>query len=229
MARKDYDGKLNVWYRTDADGDNSELDEDANATLDDGHENPWLSDIPNKETLGSDGRRLNYHGWHLWAMGVSTSKATDLQVDDLDLKKNEHITAVRFEFGRVEKSFTTRQKGWDRKTLKDPHDDISLVDVDHSEDFAPAIMNMRASSFYNQGTSLENAARVDLFRNGGGDSLEDHDEDYVVQRPKKVTRETLAQTNDPSQPILLAATGLLFLGFGAMRASADRASILNRY
>lgn len=224
VAREDYDGKLNVWYRTNADGDDNEVDGTANATLDDGHENPWLSDASNKEVLGTDGRRLDYHGWHLWAAGISTSKATALQVDDLNLENNEHVTAVRFEFGRVERGFTTRRKGWDRKDLKDPHDDISSTDADHGKDFAPAIMHMRASASYTQDTSLENSARVDMFRNGGGDDLEDHDEDYVVQRPKKVTRETLAQTNDPSQPILLAAMGLLFLGFGAMRigSRADR-------
>ena len=37
------------------------------------------------------------------------------------------------------------------------------------------------------GRALDNYARVDLFRNGGGDGLEGHDEDQVTQTAKAVT------------------------------------------
>lgn len=46
---------------------------------------------------------------------------------------------------------------------------------------------MKATDGYTAGTSLDNYARVDLTRNGGGDGLEDHDEDQVTQTAKAVT------------------------------------------
>ena len=53
--------------------------------------------------------------------------------------------------------------------------------------YAPAIVRMKATDGYTAGTSLDNYARVDLTRNGGGDGLEDHDEDQVTQTAKAVT------------------------------------------
>ena len=46
---------------------------------------------------------------------------------------------------------------------------------------------MKATDGYTAGSSLDNYARVDLTRNGGGDGLEDHDEDQVTQTAKAVT------------------------------------------
>ena len=43
-------------------------------------------------------------------------------------------------------------------------------------------MHMQATSSYTPQTALANSARVDLCRNGGGDKLEAHDEDRVIQR-----------------------------------------------
>lgn len=43
-------------------------------------------------------------------------------------------------------------------------------------------MHMQATSAYTPQTALTNSARVDLCRNGGGDKLESHDEDRVIQR-----------------------------------------------
>lgn len=43
---------------------------------------------------------------------------------------------------------------------------------------------MRLTDRYRDGTPLENSARLDMFRNGGGQGLEDHDSDNVVQTPK---------------------------------------------
>lgn len=44
QALEDYDGKMNVWYKTDKTPENHVDESGANATLSDGHENPWLSD-----------------------------------------------------------------------------------------------------------------------------------------------------------------------------------------
>lgn len=273
QAFKDYDGKMNVWYRTDQTPDDFVDESGANQTLSDGHDNPWLADDSNAEVLGEDGRRTDYTGWKLWKADVSATEAEDLKVSDLGLAEGEHVTAIRFEYGRVEAGFTTRDGGWDREGIKDAHDDIASADETAKENgslsdgpsisidlegngqftmlgagigklieenngtytyrdgdttyslslnsdgsatakvtgkdgretkveldssrfkisdetsvtYAPAIVHMKATDGYTADTSLDNYARVDLYRNGGGDGLEGHDEDKVTQTAKTVT------------------------------------------
>ena len=272
QAYKDFDGKMNVWYKTDQTPSDYSDESGANQTLSDGHGNPWLTDESNSETLGEDGRKIDYTGWKLWKADVSTTEADDLKVSDLELAEGEHVTAIRFEYGRVESGFTTREDDWDRDGIKDSHDDVNdatetakgngsysdgvsiLVDLDDSGkftafgnnglggkikqkdgtytckdgdavysftlnkdgsatakmtdkdgketkvdlaagqfkisegvsgDYAPAIVHMKVTDDYRDGDSLENYAKVDLYRNGGGeDQLEDHDDDKVKQTPK---------------------------------------------
>ena len=201
QALEDYDGKMNVWYRTDKTPDDHVDESGANATLTDGHENPWLSDEATAPTLGEDGRAVDFTGWKLWRADVPTTEAAELAVADLGLEESEHVTAIRFEYGRVEQGFTTRDGGWDREGIMDVHDDIASAEDtaaengSHTDDsgtgtgtaYAPAIVRMKATDGYTAGTSLDNYARVDLTRNGGGDGLEDHDEDQVTQTAKAVT------------------------------------------
>lgn len=201
QALEDYDGKMNVWYRTDKTPDDYIDESGANATLSDGHENPWLSDEATAPTLGEDGRAVDFTGWRLWRADVPTTEAAELAVADLGLEEGEHVTAIRFEYGRVEQGFTTRDGGWDREGIKDVHDDIASAEDTAAENgsdtddsgtgtgtaYAPAIVRMKATDGYTAGTSLDNYARVDLTRNGGGDGLEDHDEDQVTQTAKAVT------------------------------------------
>lgn len=245
QGSQDYDGLLNVWYRTNLTPADYSDPSGANATLNDGHDNPWLHDASTQTTLGDDGRAVSYTGWKLWQEGISTAERTRLNVSDLHLKEGETIVAVRFEYGRVEAGFTTRPGVWDREDLKDEHDDVDdiaathagrtfmdqntrsvtrsdgsviemtqreldlhadgagyLIDPDgdgvpefipfeqvaapagNSHAFAPAILTLHVTDAYHAGTTLENGARVDLYRNGGGDHLEDHDADGVVQTPK---------------------------------------------
>ena len=272
QAYKDFDGKMNVWYKTDQTPSDYSDESGANQTFSDGHGNPWLTDESNSETLGEDGRKIDYTGWKLWKADVSTTEAEDLKVSDLELAEGEHVTAIRFEYGRVESGFTTREDDWDRDGIKDSHDDVNdatetakgngsysdgvsiLVDLDGSGkftafgnnglggkikqkdgtytckdgdtvysltlnkdgsatakmtdkdgketkvelaagqfkisegvsgDYAPAIVHMKVTDDYRAGDSLENYAKVDLYRNGGGeDQLEDHDDDKVKQTPK---------------------------------------------
>ncbi len=189
QACEDYDGLMNVWYTTNK-TDPLFLDPSlANATHDDGHKNPWI-----------DGKRmLDYQGWVLWRQNVSATNAQRLEVSELGLEEGERITGVRFEYGRVEKGFTTRVGQWDREDLKYAHDDEDNVLSTHSETFtlnaasegsvpvaetityAPAVLHMRATDRYVSDITLANDADVDLFRNGGGDKLEDHDDDHVEQ------------------------------------------------
>lgn len=201
QALEDHDGKMNVWYRTDKTPEDHVDESGANATLTDGHKNPWLSDEATAPTLGEDGRAVDFTGWKLWRADVPTAEATELSVADLDLPDDEHVTAIRFEYGRVEAGFTTRDGGWDRDGIKDAHDDIASAEDTARENgsrpvgsgdetktnLAPAIVHMKATDGYGAGRALDNYARVDLFRNGGGDGLEGHDEDQVTQTAKAVT------------------------------------------
>ena len=229
QALEDYDGKMNVWYRTDKTPDDHVDESSANATLTDGHENPWLSDEATASTLGEDGRAVDFTGWKLWRADVPTTEATELAVADLGLEEGEHVTAIRFEYGRVEQGFTTRDGGWDREGIKDVHDDIASAEDtaaengSHTDDsgtgtgtaYAPAIVRMKATDGYTAGTSLDNYARVDLTRNGGGDGLEDHDEDQVTQTAKAVT----------APPTNLDQTGRnVIIGLAATLAAAAAAA-----
>ena len=208
----DYDGKLNVWYRTigeEADGDNdqgevSESATSANATLSDGHVNPWITDESTAETLGGDGRAVDYTGWRLWASDVDATTATELAVSDLDLADGERIVGVRLEYGRVEAGFTSRLDDWGRDDLKDVHDDCDDIPLHPAEDgtedagsYSPLVLHMQVTDEYVDGTPLHNGVRLDLFRNGGNTGettgLEDHDEDEVMQEARSRI-EQLAQT-----------------------------------
>ena len=140
---KDYDGKMNVWYQTNkTPADYADDKDKANATLDDGHDNPWItgdtrSDNSKKNDPDGDGRTLDYTGWKLWKGGVSTTVAETLDVSQLGLAADEYVTAIRLEYGRVEKGFTTRTSAWDRDELKDSHDDMNLIEYLHADKFTP--------------------------------------------------------------------------------------------
>lgn len=190
-ASMDFDGKLNVWYKTDR---SFGIDESsrANATLDDGHVNPWLSHASTAEALGDDGRRIDYAGWKLWRAGIDAAVSQELRVSDLDLGDDEKVVGIRFEFGRVEEGFTSRPDSWDREGLKHAHDDLDDILASHGGSFdsasgttsyAPAIIRMQVTDSFVGGQTLENRATVKLYRNGGGHRLEDDDRDAVNQSP----------------------------------------------
>ena len=148
---EDYDGKMNVWYRTnktpsDYTGDIGK----ANATLEDGHVNPWITgDTRGEDSLKNDpdgdGRVIDYTGWRLWEKDIPTTVASKLNVADLKLDSDEYVTAFRFEYGRVEKGFTTRTSAWDRDELKDEHDDLDNIDYLHDEAFKMTSFGMKKS------------------------------------------------------------------------------------
>lgn len=234
-AAKDYDGLLNVWYRTNATADDYKDPSKANATTSDGHDNPWLTHETTARVLGDDGRALSYAGWRLWKADVSTTQASELSVTDLDLDDGEVVTAVRFEFGRVEAGFTSRANAWNRSDLKCPHDDLDDIPIPTQgaavEDDARgmeedggarpyassgAILHMQVTDAYRDDVPLINSAHVDLFRNGGDigedTSLEDHDEDTVEQMPRS-TIAPLAQTDSTlTLPALATTMGVASIG-----------------
>lgn len=190
-AGEDYDGKLNVWYRTNKTPEDFIDPTTANATLDDGHANPWLTDEATAAKLGDDGRAVSYAGWELWEQDVDATTPTELDTGALRLDEDEHIIAVRLEYGRVEKGFTTRKDEWDRPLLKDAYDDVAEIAT--SETGSPLILHMRVTNAYRADTELENEAAVEAYRNGGNiaehEHLEDRDDDRVVQKPRERTPE----------------------------------------
>lgn len=213
VAIGDLNGLCNVWYRTTP-LDSTDVDEPANATLDDGHENPWLESDEVKESLGEDCRLVDYDGWRLWKADVSTTESTTLEAEELDLASNTVVTGIRIEYGAVAADFTTRSDAdsWTRDDLKDEHDDLDDAKAILGTDARGAVVHMQATSAYTPQTALTNSARVDLCRSGGGDKLESHDEDSVIQRC--TLPQDLPATG--SVPIAACITALLTSGAAAL-------------
>ena len=183
VAAGDIDGLCNVWYRTSPVG-SIDTGEQANATLSDGHDNPWLKTDEVKKLLGDDLRMVDYDDWHLWKANIPTTESVTLEAKELALLDDTGITGIRLEYGAVSANFTTRgaAESWTREDLKDEHDDLDDVSAVLDSDIHGAVIHMQAASSYTPQTALANSARVDLCRNGGGSNLESHDEDRVIQR-----------------------------------------------
>lgn len=174
----DRDGVLNVWYRTDAETSAIETSS-ANATYNEASSNPWLDDETVLNGLGEDRRALDYNGWHLWRESVNADNPTYLTTSNLPLQGGEHITAIRLEYGAVDADFATRITLWDRSDLHDEGD--SVTDAQQAGQSSALIVKLKTTEVFSDGVELANTARVDAFRNGGGDGLEAHDSDRVRQ------------------------------------------------
>lgn len=187
VSQGDYDAKLNVWYMTNSSAGDSAKSGAISATASDGHENPWLFGMETAHPLDAGGRALSYTGWKLWAADVPTNESVELPVEDLGLQEGERVVAIRFEYGCVSEDFTTRADDWGREDIKDAHDDSENIgdlkrgDEESDALLFPAILHMRVTDSYAAGTTLENCAQIDIFRNGGGEKLEAHDSDRVEQ------------------------------------------------
>ena len=225
VAAGDYDGRCNVWYRTspelEQDGDNQ-----ANATLGDGHENPWLETDEVKKLLGEDAKLVDYDGWHLWKSDVSTSESTTLAVKDLNLPKDTQVTGLRIEYGSVSAEFTTRSDAstWGREDLKDEHDDLDDAAASLDPQTRGALVHMAATTSYVPEKAIANGARVDLCRNGGGGKLESHDEDHVIQRC--MLPQDLPSTG--SAPLAALMTALMTAGGAAIWLAKTRPTAARR-
>lgn len=183
VATGDIDGLCNVWYRTSP-VESIDTGEQANATLSDGHDNPWLETDEVKKLLGDDLRMVDYGDWHLWKADIPTTESVTLEAKELALLDDTAVTGIRLEYGAVSADFTTRgaAESWTREDLKDEHDDLDDVSAVLDSDIHGAVIHMQAASSYTPQTALANSTRVDLCRNGGGSNLESHDEDRVIQR-----------------------------------------------
>ena len=225
VATGDLNGLCNVWYRTSPAG-TSDSGKEANATLDDGHRNPWLETEEVTKLLGDDVRLVDYDGWHLWKADIPTDKSVTLDTKEIDLTDDVVITGIRFEYGAVAADFTTRSEAgsWTRDDLKDEHDDLDDAKAALNSDARGAVVHMQATSSYTPQTALVNSARVDLCRNGGGDKLEAHDEDRVIQRC--VRPQNLPATG--SVAVAACITALLTSGTAAIWFARLRSAIKKR-
>ena len=196
QAKNDYDGKMNVWYQTNkTPADYKDDAAKANATVDDGHENPWITgdtrgEDSKKNDPDGDGRIIDYTGWKLWAKDVSTLTASKLNVSDLNLDKDEYVTAFRFEYGRVDKGFTTRTSAWDRDDLKDDHDDLDVVAYIRSESFKETLFNIKKSILNALMRSIDksddNATNKDKDNDKDKDDVDNADDD-AAKTPDEAT------------------------------------------
>lgn len=225
VAIGDLNGLCNVWYRTSPAG-TSDSGKEANATLDDGHRNPWLGTEEVTKLLGDDVRLVDYDGWHLWKADIPTDRSVTLDTKEIDLTDDVVITGIRFEYGAVAADFTTRSEAgsWTRDDLKDEHDDLDDAKADLNSDARGAVVHMQATSSYTPQTALVNSARVDLCRNGGGDKLEAHDEDRVIQRCARP--QNLPATG--SVAVAACITALLTSGTAAIWFARLRSAIKKR-
>ena len=225
VATGDLNGLCNVWYRTSPAG-TSDSGKKANATLDDRHRNPWLETEEVTKLLGDDVRLVDYDGWHLWKADIPTDKSVTLDTKEIDLTDDVVITGIRFEYGAVAADFTTRSEAgsWTRDDLKDEHDDLDDAKASLNSDARGAVVHMQATSSYTPQTALVNSARVDLCRNGGGDKLEAHDEDRVIQRCARP--QNLPATG--SVAVAACITALLTSGTAAIWFARLRSAIKKR-
>lgn len=222
VAIGDLNGLCNVWYRTSPAGAH-DSGKEANATLDDGHRNPWLETEEVTKLLGDDVRLVDYDGWHLWKADIPTDKSVTLDTKEIDLTDDVVITGIRFEYGAVAADFTTRSEAgsWTRDDLKGEHDDLDDAKAALNSDARGAVVHMQATSSYTPQTALVNSARVDLCRNGGGDKLEAHDKDRVIQRC--VRPQNLPATG--SVAVAACITALLTSGTAAIWFARLRSAI----
>ena len=204
----------------------SDSGKEANATLDDGHRNPWLETEEVTKLLGDDVRLVDYDGWHLWKADIPTDRSVTLDTKEIDLTDDVVITGIRFEYGAVAADFTTRSEAgsWTRDDLKDEHDDLDDAKAALNSDARGAVVHMQATSSYTPQTTLVNSARVDLCRNGGGDKLEAQDEDRVIQRCAR--RQNLPATG--SVAVAACITALLTSGTAAIWFARLRSAIKKR-
>lgn len=191
VSFEDYDGKMNVWYKTNKTPSNFSDDAVKYNACASNPINPWNPDNKRVE---------DYTGWKLWKKDVSTLKTELLQVSDLGLSNGEYITGVAFEHGRVEKGFATRTSGWNREDLKSTDDNLPSI-APHADKFnlnsaagitkgegilnyAPAVFNMTVINKDVAPAVKEywNSAEISIYRNlDQHPDLEDHDNDKVVQ------------------------------------------------
>lgn len=204
VSFEDYDGKMNLWYRTNLDEENGEPEssDDADVEANACSTNPYSEQNPENK------RVHDLSGWHVWRTNLSTLEAAELSIEELELAEGEYVTDLAFEHGRIEEGFGTNAQDaedWGRTERYIAADLTSLplqrttfdlqsaVGLTHTEEstavtYAPAILHMQATDeAMNPGdTDLWNEADIDINRDL---ELHDDDHDSVVQSTNPTTTE----------------------------------------
>lgn len=209
---EDWDGAVSVWYQTNLNDKADASDAAAHSAMEADPDNPCN---PGKS------RQTDFTGWLYWGE-ASTLAAKTFDVAELGLADGEHVTALRFEHGRVEAGFATRDGGWDRDDLKAETDNLDGLSTAHEGSFdlaeahgptksdgqkavryAPAVLGMEAVSedFFSGEADLANSAEVGIWRNV---VLDDKDDDEVIQnvepdepeKPEAPDKSSMPKTGD---------------------------------
>jgi hypothetical protein len=104
----DFDGKYNLWYKT-----NKTQDGKTYSTV-----SAMAATNGNSQNAGPVPAYPNT-GYQLWAQDLDATSRQNFKVADLGLGADEHITAVRLEYGRVEVGFTSKNYADD--SINDEH------------------------------------------------------------------------------------------------------------
>lgn len=159
VSFEDYDGMMNVWYRTNFDqekeqekaaseedgkmdktGGNSTakqskskpdgIDEDSSEASSTSDEQPnACTKNPYNPDNPTNKRIHDFSGWRIWKQDVSTLESQELAVNDLSLEQGEFVIAVAFEHGRVEEGFGTNAQDAREWERPERYENVDLSDL----------------------------------------------------------------------------------------------------
>ena len=159
VSFEDYDGMMNVWYRTNFD---QEKEQEKAASEEDGKTGKTSGNSAAKQSKSKPGsigeanteassasdeqpnacagnpynpdnptnkRIHDFSGWRIWKQDVSTLGSQELAVNDLSLEQGEFIIAVAFEHGRVEEGFGTNTQDAKEWERPERYENVDLSDL----------------------------------------------------------------------------------------------------
>lgn len=159
VSFEDYDGMMNVWYRTNFDqekelektasGENGKTDKTGgNSTARQSKsKSDGIGEDSSEASSGSDeqpnactrnpynpdnptNKRIHdFSGWRIWKQDVSTLESQELAVNDLSLEQGEFVIAVAFEHGRVEEGFGTNAQDAKEWERPERYENVDLSDL----------------------------------------------------------------------------------------------------
>lgn len=159
VSFEDYDGMMNVWYRTNFD---QEKEQEKAASEEDGKtdktggnsaarqsksKSDGIGEDSSEASSGSDeqpnactgnpynpdnptNKRIHdFSGWRIWKQDVSTLESQELAVNDLLLEQGEFVIAIAFEHGRVEEGFGTNAQDAKEWERPERYENVDLSDL----------------------------------------------------------------------------------------------------
>lgn len=159
VSFEDYDGMMNVWYRTNFDQEKEQekgaTEENRktskandNSAVEQSKSTPDSTSEASSEASNAGAEQANactrnpynpdnptnkrihdFNGWHIWKQDVSTLESQDLAVNDLSLEQGEFIIAVAFEHGRVEEGFSTNAQDAKEWERPERYENADLSDL----------------------------------------------------------------------------------------------------